>query len=732
MTSVSKRSWKLQEFTAHGANVNCLALGHKSGRVLVTGGDDKKVNLWAIGKENCIMSLSGHATPVECVKFGHTEDLVCAGSQSGILKVWDLEAAKLVRTLAGHKAAIKCVDFHPYGDFLASGSLDTSIKMWDIRRKGCIFTYKGHEQTVNSIQFSPDGQWIASGDEEGQIKIWDLRIGRILKEMNKHVGAVTDIEFHPHEFLLASSSADRSVYLWDLETFQPISKTEKESSLIRCLYFSLNGECLFGGCAEQLKVYGWEPTCVYDTVSIGWGKVQDMAISQNQLIGASFYLSNVLVCVVDLSKVSPFAPPSQGLPKSQSNFTRDTVVRKSFNKQNNHRSDSKVKIDVKPIEEYETEPEDESALFIPNVTDYTTVFSPQRTLNRSPPPPLQRPINEQPKAAATSASQHSYIQNSLNHSAASTSTRNILQVKQQTVSASNRSSPPVNLNPVSLSLNHGQSPSSPSPPPLSQSPPLNQGSPASRSPPYTTAFSSLNSDEHVDNNNSVPYEVDENVLHNNNNCEVIPISSSVPNGLSVDEFLPADYRNASHRRQTSNYTETETLTLITRGHQSMVAILKNRKTRLEVIYSVWRKKDFKSAMEEVVSMNDESVIVDVLSVINGKPALWNLDICAILLPPISDLLQSKYETYMSVGCDSLRLILRNFASVIKANTLWSVPPIGVDISKEERYNKCMKCYNILVSVRTFLLKRQTVQGKLGQSFRELLTMLQEIDNHKYS
>ena len=42
-----------------GADVNCLALGHKSGRVLVTGGEDKKVNLWAVGKPNCIMSLSG-------------------------------------------------------------------------------------------------------------------------------------------------------------------------------------------------------------------------------------------------------------------------------------------------------------------------------------------------------------------------------------------------------------------------------------------------------------------------------------------------------------------------------------------------------------------------------------------------------------------------------------------------------------------------------------------------
>ncbi|KAF2347815.1 WD40 repeat, partial [Trinorchestia longiramus] len=44
-----------EEFVAHAGAVNCLALGHKSGRVLATGGDDKKVNLWAVGKPNCIL-----------------------------------------------------------------------------------------------------------------------------------------------------------------------------------------------------------------------------------------------------------------------------------------------------------------------------------------------------------------------------------------------------------------------------------------------------------------------------------------------------------------------------------------------------------------------------------------------------------------------------------------------------------------------------------------------------
>jgi len=30
-------------------------VGHKSGRVMVSGGDDKKVNMWAIGKPTCIL-----------------------------------------------------------------------------------------------------------------------------------------------------------------------------------------------------------------------------------------------------------------------------------------------------------------------------------------------------------------------------------------------------------------------------------------------------------------------------------------------------------------------------------------------------------------------------------------------------------------------------------------------------------------------------------------------------
>ena len=40
---------------AHASTVNCVRIGRRSSGVMVTGGDDKKVNMWAIGKPHAIL-----------------------------------------------------------------------------------------------------------------------------------------------------------------------------------------------------------------------------------------------------------------------------------------------------------------------------------------------------------------------------------------------------------------------------------------------------------------------------------------------------------------------------------------------------------------------------------------------------------------------------------------------------------------------------------------------------
>lgn len=119
---------------------------------MVTGGEDRNVNMWRVGKPNNILCLSGHQSPVECVVFDNKEEKVFAGSQGGSLKCYDLQEGKVFRTLSGHMSNCCAVDSHPFGQFIASGSLDTNLKVfflcgetvmiyprYGIRDRKCVF-----------------------------------------------------------------------------------------------------------------------------------------------------------------------------------------------------------------------------------------------------------------------------------------------------------------------------------------------------------------------------------------------------------------------------------------------------------------------------------------------------------------------------------------------------------------------------------------------------------------
>ncbi|KAK1260627.1 hypothetical protein QJS04_geneDACA022532 [Acorus gramineus] len=316
--SFSLTCWIIEEFVAHASsNVNCLSIGKKSRRVFVTGGDDRKVNLWAVGRTTPLLCLSGHTSSVKSVTYDSEEVLVVAGASSGTIKLWDLEQSKNVRTLTGHRAKCSSVEFHPFGEFFASGSSDTDLKIWDIRKKACIHTYNGHSRGITTIRFTPDGRWVVSCGEDNVVKVWDLTAGRLLHDFKSH-GVVQCIDFHPHEFLMATGSADRVVQFWDLETFELIGSSGSEASGVRSVSFHPDGRTLFCGLDESLKVFSWEPIRCHDAVDMGWSHLGDLCIHEGQLLGCSYHQSRVAIWIADISLIGPYA--SGIIPRSNNNM----------------------------------------------------------------------------------------------------------------------------------------------------------------------------------------------------------------------------------------------------------------------------------------------------------------------------------------------------------------------------------------------------------------------------
>uniref|UniRef100_A0A8C5QRU4 Katanin p80 WD40 repeat-containing subunit B1 n=1 Tax=Leptobrachium leishanense TaxID=445787 RepID=A0A8C5QRU4_9ANUR len=606
----TKTAWKLQEIVAHASNVSALVLGKSSGRLLATGGEDCRVNLWSVNKPNCIMSLTGHTTPVESVCFNMSEEMIVAGSQSGSLRVWDLEAAKSIRTLTGHKANLCSLDFHPYGDFVASGSMDTNIKLWDVRRKGCVFRYKGHTEAIRCLRFSPDGKWLASAADDHTVKLWDLAAGKLMAQFPDHTGPVNVVEFHPNEYLLASGSADRSIRFWDLEKFQLVGCMEGEAVPVRSILFSSDGGCLFSAGRDSLRVYGWEPERCFDTVPVGWGKVSDLAVCNNQLIGVSCAQSNVSSYVVDLTRVKTTGTAAQSPLSPAIPITRTTPTGSSLRRIYERPSTtcSKPKR-VSPVSDDE---EKESRAEIQNTEDYNEIFQPKQAISRSPPrytEPFPAPLEDESIA-----------------------------VKELVIP-----SPGIVTCVASNKRNSEQLPR----PPVAASTPIvcPEPQPAPTSP---------------------------------TNPSVISAARNEPIGLKAADFLPA-----IKGLPPSEVVDEEALSQIRKGHDTMCMVLTSRMKNLDLVRAVWSTGDIKTSMDSAVAINDLSVVVDLLNIINQKASMWKLDLCLAVLPQIEKLLQSKYESYLQTGCLSLKLILQRFLPLIM-DTLASPAPVGVDISREER------------------------------------------------
>ncbi|XP_066439351.1 katanin p80 WD40 repeat-containing subunit B1 isoform X2 [Eleutherodactylus coqui] len=550
----------------------------------------------------------------------------------------------------GHKANVCSLDFHPYGDFVASGSQDTNIKLWDVRRKGCVFRYKGHTQAVRCLRFSPDGKWLASSSDDHTVKLWDISAGKLMTEFTEHTGPVHIVEFHPNEYLLASASGDRTVRFWDLEKFHSVGCMEGDATPFRSILFSSDGGCLFCGGRDALRVYGWEPERCFDTVPVAWGKVSDLCVCNNQLLGVSSVQSVVSTFVVDLSRVKMTGSGSPGSLPKEIPVSQPTPTGLSLRR--NYERPSTTCTKPKRVSPTSDDEEKECRAEIQNAEDYKEIFQAKNAISRTP-PKNSEPFPAPPEDDSTV----------MNEAPLPAAPEVIFPIPSTKKSLEQLHRPPVAASTPTVC------PDPPAAPAVSMNPPL------------------------------------------------ISAARNEPIGLKVADFLPVVKGSPP-----AEMADDEAMCQIRKGHDTMCMVLTSRMRNLDVVRAVWSAGYVKTAMESAVAVNDLSVVVDLLNIINQKASLWNLDLCLTVLPQIDKLLQSKYESYMQTGCVSLKLILQRFLSLI-LETLLAPPSVGVDISREERLTRCKLCYKNLKSLYVLVKSRAAQSGRYGSTFRELQLLM---------
>ncbi|KAI3498821.1 hypothetical protein L1887_34607 [Cichorium endivia] len=757
---MAKRGYKLQEFVAHSANVNCIKIGKKARRHFITGGDDEIVNLWSIGTAASITSLTGHTSPIESVAFDSTEVLVAAGASSGVVKLWDLEETKVVRTLNGHRSYCTALEFHPFGgEFLASGSMDTNLKIWDIRKKGCIHTYKGHKRAISTIKFTPDGRWVVSGGLDNVVKIWDLTAGKLLHEFKLHEGHIKSMDFHPLEFLLATGSSDRTVKFWDLETFELIGTTRPEATGVRSITFHPDGRTLFCGLDNSLKVYSWEPIICHDAVDIGWSTLGDLCVNDGKLLGCSYFQNSIGVWAADISHIEPYAHNMSTMdPKSdlQENVVeRVQTPKRSFIPPDDDTKDIKnIYVDsVTPVASRKdgsfkpsnTKLEKLSARVESLTTENVQrrLFADDVAIDSSSPRKVSvdsnkelTPVKYVNRVAVVNGRTRSLVEKFEKKEKIDTSECQKPSTDDNNMSVTTVEQQPVNVVPVEVPEAATSPAMSPVPDPVSEaklSPVTVKSSPnilrekTKVSPMQRRVISEkvrspsmVVTRRYRDASQFTPERT-------RTRTRTSPLPA-VPRHVSIEKSkcspLLEDNPQTTGRVLTLTSKNDDVTEDLMQDHELFLSTLQSRVTKLQVVRNFWERNDTRGAINALQKLPDYAVQADVISVMLENIESLNLDLFSCLLPLLLGLLDSQIERHINVSLEMLLKLVAVFGPVI-TSTITAPPTVGVDLHAEKRLECCNQCHVELQKIQKTLPNVIRRGGLAARSAHELNLILQQ-------
>uniref|UniRef100_A0A803TB31 Katanin p80 WD40 repeat-containing subunit B1 n=1 Tax=Anolis carolinensis TaxID=28377 RepID=A0A803TB31_ANOCA len=605
--------------------------------------------------------------------------LLCEGSKGG--KRGPLVASRLVliicllvcfvQSLTGHTTPVESVKINTNEELIVAGSQSGSIRIWDLEAAKILRTLMGHKANICSLDFHPFGGFVASGSMDTNIKVRPS-----LPFIYGHESAVRCLRFSPDGKWLASSSDDHTVKLWDLAAGKIMFEFAGHTGPVNMVEFHPNEYLLASGSSDRMIRF-WDLE-----------KFQVVSCIEEEATPARCVLFNPDGCCLfagcqDALRVYGWEPercfdvvPVSWSKVADLSICNNQLIGVSF-------SQSVV------------------SSFVVDLNRVTRSGSGLQGLIRDDRPPAQqlpptgsslRRIYERPSTACSKPQRVKHNSESERRSPSSEDDR---EEKESTAEIQN----PEDYQEIFQPKN------SIKPPPVAKE--------ASKPSQTADLLAPLPSQENNPEPVQRPPLASSTPLARTEPSAVIPAARNEPIGLKASDFLPA-VKNQS----LAEIVDEEAVSQIRKGHDTMCVVLTSRHKNLDTVRAVWNTGDIKTSVDSAVAINDLSVVVDLLNIVNQKASLWKLDLCTVILPQIEKLLQSKYESYVQTGCTSLKLILQRFLPLI-TDILAAPPSVGVDISREERLHKCRLCYKQLKNISNVIKNKSGLSGRHGSAFREL-------------
>lgn len=304
------------------AGVTRLSLSG-SGKILATGGNDTKVQVYDRTEEKVIATLRGHSGRITAVALPGVQDApygpeaptelpeyVVSASEDHTVKLWSpgtpagvkLQAFSLAYTIDTHEAEVTGLDVHALQDIVGSASRDGVWALHNLSAEALLVieapTDASAEEAAGgyvyeSFVFHPDGQFALTGTAGGAIRIWDLKTGHNISTLRTNLpGKVSALGFSENGYFLAAGSNEgNTVEVYDLRKLVLVGTiTTKDSSKtgVQAVRFdpSLQFLAVATDCVNVYANKTWEHVTTIegskDVTDLQWDRVNgDIVVSSS-------------------------------------------------------------------------------------------------------------------------------------------------------------------------------------------------------------------------------------------------------------------------------------------------------------------------------------------------------------------------------------------------------------------------------------------------------------------